>query len=77
MPLIMPEKDKTSARNLFEGEIKKIASMGPLARIEVDCGFPLLGVITKRSAEELSLKVSCRVHAGSKATAVHVIKMWS
>ena len=82
--LIRPEdvtftlaKDKTSARNIFEGKITKIASVGPLARIEVDCGFPLLGVITKRSAEELGLKVGGRVHASSKATAVHIIKRWN
>lgn len=82
--LIRPEdviftlvKNKTSARNVFEGKITKIASVGPLARIEVDCGFPLLGVITKRSAEELGLKVGGRVHASSKATAVHIIKRWN
>jgi tungstate transport system ATP-binding protein len=82
--LIRPEditftlaKDKTSARNLFEGKITKIASVGPLVRIEVDCGFPLLGVITKRSAEELELNIGRKIHASSKATAVHVIKRWS
>jgi molybdopterin-binding protein len=82
--LIRPEdviftlaKSKTSARNVFEGKITKIASVGPLVRIEVDCGFPLLGVITKRSAEELELKVGGRIHASSKATAVHVIKRWT
>jgi tungstate transport system ATP-binding protein len=82
--LIRPEdviftlaKNKTSARNVFEGKITKIASVGPLVRIEVDCGFPLLGVITKRSAEELGLKVGGRIHASSKATAVHVIKRWT
>jgi tungstate transport system ATP-binding protein len=82
--LIRPEditftlvKDKTSARNVFEGKITKIALVGPLVRIEVDCGFPLLGVITKRSAEELGLKVGGRIHASSKATAVHVIKRWA
>jgi tungstate transport system ATP-binding protein len=82
--LIRPEdviftlaKNRTSARNVFEGKITKIASVGPLVRIEIDCGFPLLGVITKRSAEELGLKVGGRVHASSKATAVHVIKRWN
>ena len=82
--LIRPEditftlaKDKTSARNVFEGKITKIASVGPLVRIEVDCGFPLLGVITKRSAEELGLKVGGRIRASSKATAVHTIKRWT
>jgi tungstate transport system ATP-binding protein len=82
--LIRPEditftlaKERTSARNVFKGRITKISLVGPLVRIEVDCGFPLLGVITKRSAEELDLKVGGRIRASSKATAVHVIKRWS
>ncbi|MGB8707678.1 MAG: ABC transporter ATP-binding protein [Dehalococcoidia bacterium] len=82
--LIRPEditftlaKGRTSARNVFKGEITKIASVGPLVRIEVDCGFPLLGVITKRSAEELGLNVGRRIRASSKATAVHTIKRWT
>ena len=74
--IFMSEKGKTSARNVFKGKITKIAPVGPLVRIEVDCGFPLLGVITKRSAEELELKVGGRIHASSKATAVHVIKRY-
>jgi molybdopterin-binding protein len=82
--LIRPEditlalaKGRTSARNVFKGKITKKASVGPLARIEVDCGFPLLAVLTKRSAEELDLDVGSRVHASIKATAVHVIKRWA
>jgi tungstate transport system ATP-binding protein len=82
--LIRPEditftlaKGRTSARNVFEGKIIKIAPVGPLVRIETDCGFPLLGVITKRSAVELDLKVGSKIQASSKATAVHVIKRWA
>jgi len=79
--LIRPEdvtftqaKDRSSARNVFRGEITRIASVGPLIRIEVDCGFALLGVITKMSAEELDLDIGKRVYASFKATAVHVIR---
>jgi tungstate transport system ATP-binding protein len=82
--LIRPEditftlaKAKTSARNVFEGKIIKIAPVGPLVRIEVDCGFPLLGVVTKKSTEELGLRVGTIVRASSKATAVHVIRSWT
>jgi tungstate transport system ATP-binding protein len=82
--LIRPEdiiftlaNDKTSARNIFVGKITKIVPVGPLVRIEVDCGFPLLGVVTKRSADELGLKVGGKIHASSKATAVHVLKRWT
>ena len=82
--LIRPEdititlaKDRTSARNMFQGKVTRITQIGPLVRIEVDCGFDLLGVITKMSAEELGLEIGKKIYASFKATAVHVIKRWA
>ncbi|MDP6142525.1 MAG: hypothetical protein QGF23_03700, partial [Dehalococcoidales bacterium] len=46
-------KASSSARNSFIGEIVKVVSIGPLIRIEVDCGFPLVALVTTKSAEEL------------------------
>ncbi|MBI2851859.1 MAG: ABC transporter ATP-binding protein [Chloroflexi bacterium] len=63
-----------SERNSFSGEIASVASMGPLCRIEVDCGFPLVALVTKRSAGELVLEKGKTVHAAFKATSVHVIR---
>jgi tungstate transport system ATP-binding protein len=56
----------SSARNSF-------SLSGPYARVEIDCGFTLVALITRRSAEELGLKVGQQAHASFKATAVHVI----
>ena len=67
-------KGTSSARNVFQGEIVRMTTVGQLVRIEADCGFSLLGVVTKRSAEELNLKVGKKIYASFKATAVHVIK---
>ena len=67
-------KVSSSARNSFEGEITWLVSMGPLSRVEVDCGFPLVVLVTKRSAEELGLAKGKKVYATFKATGVHVIK---
>jgi len=67
-------KETSSARNMFQGEIARMTTVGQLARIEVDCGFPLLGVVTKRSAEELNFNLGKKIYASFKATAVHVIK---
>jgi len=67
-------KVSSSARNSFEGEITWIVSMGPLARVEIDCGFPLVALVTKRSAEEMGLAKGKPVYATFKATGVHVIK---
>ncbi len=67
-------KVSSSARNSFEGEITLVVSMGPLTRVEVDCGFPLVVLVTKRSAEEMGLANGKKVYATFKATGVHVIK---
>lgn len=82
--LIRPEdvtlalhKEASSARNTFKGRITKIFLLGPLVRVEVTCGFPLLSVVTKRSAEDLNLTVGETVYATFKATAIHIIKRWN
>ncbi len=64
----------SSARNLLVGEVTRVVSLGPLSRIEIDCGFPLVALVTKRSAEELELEKGKQVYATFKATGVHVIK---
>ena len=70
-------RDKSSARNVFEGKIIRVVPVGPFARIEVDCGFSLLGVVTNRSVQELALGVGRDVCASFKATAIHIIKRWN
>jgi tungstate transport system ATP-binding protein len=70
-------KDISSARNLFKGKITRMNPVGTLVRIEIDCGFKLLSVITSKSAQELSLKVGNEVYASFKATALYVIKRWN
>ena len=67
-------KEPTSARNAFSARITGVAPQGPFARIELDCGFPLVVVITIRSAEEMGLHVGTHVIASFKATGVHVIR---
>jgi len=58
----------------FEGEIKWLVSMGLLTRVELQCGFPLVAMVTKRSAEEMGLSKGKKVYAAFKATGVHVIR---
>ncbi|MFA5367349.1 MAG: ABC transporter ATP-binding protein [Dehalococcoidia bacterium] len=67
-------RETSSARNVFEGRINKIVPLGPLTRIELDCGMPLLGVVTTRSASEMELTTGTKLFASIKATAIHVIK---
>ena len=71
---ISKTRASSSARNCYSGSIKRISEFGPLARIELDCGFNLVALITKSSAQELELEKGKRVYAFFKATAVHVIR---
>jgi len=71
---LTPAKTTGSARNSFLGQITAVVSMGPLSRIEINCGFRLVSLVTKRSAEELGLDKGKQVYATFKATGVHVIK---
>ncbi|MEE8470542.1 MAG: ABC transporter ATP-binding protein [Dehalococcoidia bacterium] len=66
-------KDSTSARNTFPAEVTRIALFGPLARVEMDCGFPLVALITRRSAEEMDLQTGSQLQASFKATGVHIL----
>ena len=63
-----------SARNSFRARITRVTFIGPLSRVEMDCGFPLVALVTRISAEELNLQRGTEVHAAFKATAVHVIE---
>ena len=71
---LVKAKDLTSARNTFSGEITRIVVFGPFARVEIYCGFPLVSLITKKSAEEMNLQTGDRIYASFKATGVHIIK---
>jgi len=64
----------SSARNSFTAEIKAASSSGPLARVELGCGFSLVALLTRISAQEMGLEVGKHVYASFKATAVHIIK---
>jgi len=67
-------KLSSSARNSFYGEVKRIVHSGPLTRIEIDCGFPLVALVTTRSAEDLHIETGNKLYASFKATRIHVIK---
>ena len=67
-------RETSSARNTFEGRTSRVIPLGPLTRVELDCGMPLLGVVTTRSASEMKLMTGSMLYASFKATAIHVIK---
>ncbi|HIH36812.1 MAG TPA: ABC transporter ATP-binding protein [Methanocellales archaeon] len=67
-------RDKSSARNSFKGTINQMVPLGALTRVSVDCSFPLIALITKRSLEDLGLKEGDEVIVSFKATAIHILK---
>ena len=65
-----------SARNVFKCRVTKINTIGSLVRIEVACGFPLMGVITTQSAQELNISIGKDIYASFKATATNAIRRY-
>lgn len=66
---------ESSARNRIAGVLRAVSLEGPLARIEIDCGFLLVAMVTAQSAGELNLQPGERVCAVVKATSVHLLKI--
>ena len=64
---------RTSVRNQFTGKITKIMPNGPFVRLNIECGFPVTALITRRSCQDLNISVGMVVSAGIKATAIHVL----
>jgi molybdate transport system ATP-binding protein len=62
----------SSARNRMPGYVRSVILEGPLARVELDCGFPLVAMVTAQSAADLRLKPGDAVCAIVKATSVHL-----
>ena len=67
------DSHRTSARNHLRGSVSRITPLGGQARVVVDCGFPLVALITKQSLEDLRLRVGDEAVASFKASAVHLI----
>ena len=63
----------SSARNHLNGRIMRMSPSGPLVRVFIDCGLPIVALITRGSANEMKLKEGLSVTATFKATAVHLI----
>ena len=51
----------------------RIDAEGPIERVTVDCGFPLVALITRQAREEMALYPGGSVVAVVKATAVHLV----
>jgi molybdate transport system ATP-binding protein len=71
--LVKGEALQSSPRNCLSAVVRRLVPEGPLMRIELDCGFPLLALLTKPGCEELALRENDRVLALIKAPQIHLI----
>ncbi len=62
-----------SARNHLAGIVQSIEPEGPIDRVTIDCAFPIVALVTRRSREELALTEGSPVGAAIKATAIHIV----
>jgi molybdate transport system ATP-binding protein len=63
----------TSARNHLSGKVTEIIPHGIMVQVKIDCGFPLVAMVTKGAEEELRLEAGSSVVAVIKAGAVHLV----
>ncbi len=65
----------SSARNHLAGRVVRMIPGGPHVRVVVECGIPLVALVTHRSVDELGLREGAPVIATFKATAPHLIRL--
>lgn len=68
-----PGEHVDSPRNHLAAAIVDITDDGPLLRVALDAGFPLVAYITRATREDLNLNPGSHVIAAIKASAVHVV----
>ncbi len=64
---------RDSARNHLLGRINAMTPEGALVRVMLDCGVPLVSLVTRQACEELNLTEGESVTAVIKATSVHLV----
>jgi molybdopterin-binding protein len=69
-----PQSQQSSARNRITGVIHSITPAGVLERVVMDCGFPVVSLVTRLSRIEMELTPGDVVQVGFKASAAHLIK---
>jgi molybdate transport system ATP-binding protein len=62
-----------SPRNRLDAVVEMLTPDGPLVRVNLDCGFPLVALVTRPAASDLGLSPGERLTAVVKAPAVHLI----
>ncbi len=69
-----PKSPGPSAFNRLPARVVRMVPAGAHWRVVVDCGFPLVALLSSREARDLSLGDGAEVTAHFKATAPHLLR---
>src|SRR5262249_8173742 len=69
-----PKPAASPAFNRLPARVQRIVPAGPHARVMIDCGFPLVALVTHRELEDLELHEGAVVTAHFKASAPHLLR---
>lgn len=72
LPPSAPEA-ATSVRNRLPGVVRDVTPLEGQFRVRLDCGFPLVALVTKRAFVDLGLREGRAVVAAFKATGAHLL----
>jgi ABC-type Fe3+/spermidine/putrescine transport system ATPase subunit len=59
--------------NRLAARVGALAPLGPFFKVTLDCGFPLVAHLTKRTVRDLALAPGSRMTAEIEAEAIHVL----
>ncbi len=69
-----PKPGGTREFNRLGGTVQRLVPSGPHVRVVIDCGFPLVALVTQRSVDDLGFAAGSPVTAHFKATAPHLLR---
>jgi tungstate transport system ATP-binding protein len=69
-----PKGSGSAGFNRLAGRVQRLVPAGTHVRVTVDCGFPLVALVTQRMAEDLRLEPGAAVTAHFKSTAPHLLR---
>ncbi len=67
------EMERSSLRNLFRGVVTEVRETGRLAEVIIDCGSPVVALITPGSLDALNITEGSEVQVSVKATAARAV----
>jgi len=69
-----PKPSTPPSFNRLPGRVQRMVAAGAHVRVIVDCGFPLVALVTRREVEDLRIVENAEVTAHFKAAAPHLLR---